>query len=319
MSIVNFKLSIYLQYILTMRYYFIILPIVVLLTVVACGQEEKFEYTPGGYPFKYHINKEGESPKPGEFIHFRLYIRNQDSIVHSTQKNQMGTDVKEYVTAPFILHKTAQGKAVPQMDAFSIMSPGDSITLYYRLDTLDRKPDKFENSDYMYYDLVLVDVLSKDEHNGNYIEQERKKIIKRKAVRAREPEVAQLVNETVTAYKKGELNEKITTTASGLKYIIVKEGEGEFVRSANYVDANYYGTLMNGEPFESSFTIGDPVEILIGQRKVIPGLEELFKYTNKNTTIIAFIPSELAYGDKESGPIPANADIVFYVEVVGIR
>ncbi|MEM9990961.1 MAG: hypothetical protein AAF738_04300, partial [Bacteroidota bacterium] len=64
-----------------MRYQLFILPLAILLTLVACGQEETFEYTPAGYPFKWHTNVEGESPKNGEFIHFRMYIRNEDSIV----------------------------------------------------------------------------------------------------------------------------------------------------------------------------------------------------------------------------------------------
>ncbi len=300
-----------------MRYYLTIIPIIILLTVTACGQEEKFEYTPSGYPIVFHINEEGASPKQGDFIHFRMHIRNQDSIVHSTQKNQV--EKKDYITAPFILHKTLQGKAVPQMDAFSIMSAGDSVTLHYRLDTLARKPDKFENSDYMYYDLVLVNVLSSEEHSTNVQEKERERIIKRKAERAREPAVAQLVKETAAAYKTGEIKDKITTSKSGLKYMILQEGEGDYIRDANYVKAQFYGALLDGTSFESSFKIGDPVEILIGERKLIPGLEELFKYTNVNTRAIAFIPPSLAYGKEGSGPIPPDSEIVFYVEVVGIR
>lgn len=303
-----------------MRYALIFIPLVVLFTLAACGQEESFEYTPNGYPFKWHVNAEGESPKNGEYIHFRMYIRNEDGIVHSTVKNKIGTDGKDFITAPFVLHKTPVGRIVPQMDAFSIMSPGDSLTIYYRLDTLARKPQNFENSDYMYYDLKLLDVVSAQQHSRNFAQQERQKVIARKAVRARGPEIEQLIKDMAASYKKGELDDKITTTNTGLKYLILEEGEGDLVRSANYVKTHYMGALANtGVVFENSFAIGDPVEILIGERKIVPGLEEFFRYTNNGTKAVAFIKPELAYGENSKDPVPPNSEVMFYVEIVGIK
>ncbi|MEM9991262.1 MAG: FKBP-type peptidyl-prolyl cis-trans isomerase, partial [Bacteroidota bacterium] len=237
------------------------------------------------------------------------------------QKNKIGTDdTKDYITAPFILHRTPTGRTVPQMDAFSVMSPGDSVTLYYQVDTLKKKPKNFETCKYMYYDLVLLDVLNKSEHDREFSNRERDKVIARKAVRARGPELEKLLQEKIVAYKSGELNEQITTSRTGVKYLMLEEGKGKLVKSADYIKVNYMGALLeDASVFENSFTIGDPVEILIGERKIVAGLEEFFRYTNPGTKAVVFLSPDLAYGDKSRDPIPPNSEVAFYIEVLGVK
>ena len=57
-----------------------------------------------------------------------------------------------------------------------------------------------------------------------------------------------------------------------------------------------------------------PIEFPVGVGNVIPGWDEALTMLPEGTKATLFIPSNLAYGDQQSGPIPANSDLVFYIE-----
>ncbi|KAF7276651.1 hypothetical protein GWI33_009990, partial [Rhynchophorus ferrugineus] len=61
-------------------------------------------------------------------------------------------------------------------------------------------------------------------------------------------------------------------TASGLQYIVEKEGTGKQPQATDIVKVHYEGKLINGEVFDSSFNHGEPIELPLNQ--VIPGWTE---------------------------------------------
>ena len=110
-------------------------------------------------------------------------------------------------------------------------------------------------------------------------------------------------------------------TASGLYYVIDKQGTGAFAKTGQTVVAHYTGTLWNGKKFDSSVDRGQPFEFPIGQHRVIAGWDEgfaLFRVGSKGKLII---PSKLGYGEQGTpgGPIPPNADLIFEVEMLGVK
>lgn len=110
------------------------------------------------------------------------------------------------------------------------------------------------------------------------------------------------------------------TTPSGLKYIIVQANKsGEQVVAGSKVTANYNAYLKDGTMFDSSIERNQPLKSIVGKGKLFPGLDEGFTLLRKGEKAKLLIPSKLAFGEKGSGPIPANADIVFDVEVVDIQ
>jgi FKBP-type peptidyl-prolyl cis-trans isomerase FkpA len=273
-----------------------------------------FEVSPRGYPVKFHVNKEGTPPKIGEYIHFKMYIRNDKEVVFSTEKNKTGNET--FKVARFELPEPVS----PQMDAFSIMSPGDSLTLYFQIDTLENKPKNFENSDMVYYDLVLLDVLSPAEHSKVQVEKERAQQEEQKKVRARGPQVEKELKSIVSQYKRGELNMKIRTATNGLKFMILQPGEGNNIESSKYVKHHYYCMLPDGTALDSSFPDGAPFEILIGERKVITGLEQGMLLLKNKSKAVFFIPPALAYGAEGiTGKVPPNTEIIYYVEVTEVK
>ena len=68
-------------------------------------------------------------------------------------------------------------------------------------------------------------------------------------------------------------DEKVITTASGLKYADIKVGDGKEAKEGSTVLVFYTGTLENGKQFDSN--VGkDPFEVTIGKSRVIKGWTE---------------------------------------------
>jgi len=118
--------------------------------------------------------------------------------------------------------------------------------------------------------------------------------------------------------------QNVMTTASGLKIIDTKPGSGASPKSGQTCVMHYTGWLYEngakGKKFDSSVDRGQPFEFKIGQHQVIAGWDEgvaTMKVGGKRTLII---PPNLAYGERgASGVIPANATLLFDVELIAIK
>ncbi|PID76318.1 MAG: peptidylprolyl isomerase [Deltaproteobacteria bacterium] len=107
------------------------------------------------------------------------------------------------------------------------------------------------------------------------------------------------------------------TTDSGLKYVVVAEGQGEAVpEKGDMVKAHYTGRLLNGTKFDSSIDRGEPISFMVGEGRVIKGWDEAFLGMKKGEKRILIIPPELGYGAGGRGPIPPNETMIFDVELV---
>ncbi len=110
------------------------------------------------------------------------------------------------------------------------------------------------------------------------------------------------------------------TTESGLKYIDIKEGDGDSPSKGQMVTVHYTGTLENGKKFDSSRDRGQPFSFKIGVGQVIKGWDEGVASMKVGGQRILIIPSELGYGARGAGGvIPPNATLVFDVELLGVK
>lgn len=116
--------------------------------------------------------------------------------------------------------------------------------------------------------------------------------------------------------EKNKAAEGVKTTASGLQYIVVKEGAGASPKKEDTVRVHYTGTLTNGEKFDSSVDRGQPAEFPVGG--VIPGWTEALQLMKVGGKAKLFIPPELAYGPSGRPGIPPNSVLIFEVELLDI-
>jgi peptidylprolyl isomerase len=112
---------------------------------------------------------------------------------------------------------------------------------------------------------------------------------------------------------------KFKTTPSGLKYAVIKEGEGEYADSGQVVTVNYSGYLENGTLFDSSVERDEPISFVLGMQQVIKGWDEGLKLMKKGSKVKFIIPPDLAYGRINLGKIPANSTLVFDIEMLDIQ
>lgn len=99
----------------------------------------------------------------------------------------------------------------------------------------------------------------------------------------------------------------------------IKVGEGKEVTGGDYISIHYLGTLENGTKFDSSYDRGEPFETRIGVGEVIEGWDMGVVGMKVGGKRKLTIPSELAYGDREIGSIPANSTLIFEVELLEIQ
>src|SRR6186713_1183566 len=64
------------------------------------------------------------------------------------------------------------------------------------------------------------------------------------------------------------------TTASGLKYLDIKVGDGKEAMAGNTVVVHYTGTLVDGKKFDSSVDRNQPFSFNLGRGQVIKGWDE---------------------------------------------
>lgn len=110
----------------------------------------------------------------------------------------------------------------------------------------------------------------------------------------------------------------VKTTASGLQYSVIKEGDGAVPKVNSQVKVHYRGTLIDGTTeFDSSYARNEPATFALNQ--VIAGWTEGLQLMKAGSKYKLFIPSALAYGENGQGPvIGPNATLIFEVELLEI-
>ena len=112
---------------------------------------------------------------------------------------------------------------------------------------------------------------------------------------------------------------EMKTTASGLKYQVLKQGTGTVSpKATDTVKVHYHGTLLDGTVFDSSVQRGEPISFPLN--RVIRGWTEGLQLMKVGDKFKFEIPPDLAYGpNSPSSKIPANSTLVFEVELLGIE
>lgn len=116
---------------------------------------------------------------------------------------------------------------------------------------------------------------------------------------------------------------KLKKTESGLQYLDRVEGKGAKPAEGQICEVHYTGWLWEngkkGEKFDSSVDRGRTFKFPVGQKRVIKGWDEGVAMMKVGGKRVLVIPPALAYGENGAGGvIPANATLLFEVELIGV-
>ena len=117
--------------------------------------------------------------------------------------------------------------------------------------------------------------------------------------------------------EENKKNANVKETASGLQYVVEKEGTGAQPSATDEVTVHYTGKLLDGTVFDSSVNRGEPATFPLN--RVIPGWTEGVQLMKEGAKYTFFIPSDLAYGPQGvPNAIPPHSTLVFDVELIKV-
>jgi FKBP-type peptidyl-prolyl cis-trans isomerase FklB len=111
--------------------------------------------------------------------------------------------------------------------------------------------------------------------------------------------------------------EGIQTRPSGLQYLVLQAGTGSTPSPTSTVTVHYRGTLIDGTEFDSSYQRNEPARFRAD--RLVPGWSEALQLMKEGAKWKLFLPPDLAYGTKGTGPIPPNSALIFEMELLAVE
>lgn len=295
------------------------------LTFLACNNSKYpgYEQTKDGLYYKFFKHDEkGKKAAEGDVIMMDMVYKNEkDSVIFNSIAQ--GRKVPVPLTKPTFKGGLEEG--------FAMLSPGDSASFMVSADSLFAKtfgmqelPKGIAKGSMLTFFVKVEDIKTKAE-----IEK----------MRAEKMAVAEAEAQKFKAEEKVNLDKyladnKITTapTASGLIYIEKMKGKGPKAEKGKKVKMNYVGRLIDGTLFDTNnekiakennmYQEGrtySAFEFTVGNGEVIPGWDEALLLMNSGGKATFIIPSNLAYGEMNQGPIKPFSTLIFEVELLDVK
>ena len=283
-----------------------------------------------GIEYKIVKDVPGPTAKMGDIIEFNIVAKVDTMVLGDSRKQQNGKPAVGRVDS---VRGIGQFQAV-----FPLLSVGDSAVIYVSCDTIIKSlteqqrqgqlPPWLKKGKKIFVTLSIVSIKSMDDYKK---EQEAEQAKMMQEMKAKEEAQAPVDDKMLQDYL-AKNNIKAQKTASGLYYMITKEGKGDNAKAGQDVTMNYIGKTIEGKQFDANVDESfkpmkdqtgkdKPVfTFTLGQGQVIKGWDEGVQLLKKGSRANLYIPSPLAYGAQSPSPdVPANSVLVFNVEVVDIK
>jgi FKBP-type peptidyl-prolyl cis-trans isomerase len=117
-------------------------------------------------------------------------------------------------------------------------------------------------------------------------------------------------------------NPRIVELPSGLRYEIVKPGEGPLPRVGSTLKVYYVGRLLNGTQFDEREKSAPPAIVVIKSKPsgwVIAGWNEGLQKINRGGVIRLYVPASLGYGTEAYHIVPPYSALVYEIEIVDVQ
>jgi len=272
-----------------------------------------FTVSPNNLVYKLvRTTKSARSAQISDVLSFRAqyFIKknNQDSLLFDSKVNPGGM-VTLQLSAPSYKGDLMEGLAMMhQGDSATFFVPADSFFL--KTVQLDHLPPFISTGEKMRFEIGMVEI--------NTVEEMQKKQAVLDSIAQIEMKTQNEKEMQVLLAKMAEKGETQTPEPSGLIIIQRQKGNGVKPLAGQKVSVHYTGTLLDGTVFDSSVQRNEPISFTLGEGQVIKGWDEGIAAIEVGGKATLMIPSWLAYGARAMGPIPANASLIFEVELVKI-
>lgn len=285
--------------------------------LTACNNFEKGE---GDMLYKIHNDKSGDAIKEGDFVAFKAIEKTEgDSVLYSSY---------DYDRPSLMIVEKSLFKG-DLIAGLALLSEGDSAIFKINIDSMVQKMGRPRPADttkkYLVYSIKIDKVIPKGTLTDSLFRGKIDEFLKAEADLAKSSESAK-----VKAYVSSK-GLKPAATASGLNYVISKEGTGAKANPGDTVVVNYTGMFLSGKVFDSSLpevakkngTFNpqrpyEPLKLPVGLGGSIPGFEEGLMLLNKGAKATLILPSTLAYGEQGNQGIPPFTPLIFEVDMVNI-
>ena len=106
-------------------------------------------------------------------------------------------------------------------------------------------------------------------------------------------------------------------TMTGIRYVILKEGEGDTPKPGDKVNVLYVGKLLDGKVFDQALDPAQPFTFRVRRDAVIEGWDQILQQMKRGEKRLVIIPPELAYGSRGQPPkIGRNKTLIFEMELI---
>ncbi|MDB5151818.1 MAG: peptidylprolyl isomerase [Mucilaginibacter sp.] len=269
--------------------------------------QDNFVHTPKGALVKIFTNNPGDKIKLNDVITFDVIQKTEkDSVLFSSYK----------LGHPLKIQVQPSQNAGDLMDVFPLLTAKDSAYVKVPSDSVfkgheDQRPPFLPKGSSLVFILKIGKVQSLDDA------------------------MSEVKTAEITSANKYIADHKltVTTTPSGLKYVIIQPSLKHKPLSGDTLLVNYTGHTLDGKVFDSSIQAeaqkaglqqGDrkyePIKVVVGQGQVIKGWDEGLLLLNEGSRAEFIIPSSLGYGAEGAGSdIAPYSTLVFDVELVKIK
>jgi FKBP-type peptidyl-prolyl cis-trans isomerase len=290
---------------------YLTLCLLAILAIAGCTREKEEKLTAHGYPYIFHIDEEGEVPVEGQYVLYHYMAIIDDSVYNDSHG---GIQVPRMAWPK---ESDVRGNPAPIMDALRMMSPGDSLTVKFSLDSLRKDNPNVPPGEYIEYAITMVDLISPEEYKAYSAAEQEMIRAMRQADKDRAPEIRDQSLKYLQQYKNDALNFERMETPSGVEIYYHKKGKLDTPKPGDAIFTHYYGWIISTEEeFDDSLSKGMPFRFVYkGRMPVIPAWDEAFEFIPRGSIVSMFIPSELGYAEEGFGNrIGPNEDLYFYIE-----
>lgn len=211
--------------------------------------------------------------------------------------------------------KTTSTNKATSTPVFTLISAKDSLSYALGVDIANKiKNSGFDISTEIFHkglsaNLKGEKLLLSEEKNMDVIQNDLRRTYERKNAELKKPGEEYLA--------KNKVRPEVKTTSEGVQYEVLQEGSGVQPSADAEVEVHYKGTLIDGTQFDSSYDRNE--SITLNLNRVIEGWKIGIPLMKVGAKYKFYIPYHLAYGERDTGTIPAFSALIFEVELLGIK